>query len=244
MITTPTIGAAFRSLARSTLELLFPIHCLGCGREGNVICASCADELRKLEDPFCDVCAQPGAQGQCSPCLENPLAIDGIRAPYLFEGPLREAVHRLKYRGWRAVTPGLGDLLASYLEKHKLPGEVFVPVPLHSSRLRSRGYNQSNLLAREAGKLLGVPVREDLLNRANDSRPQVEARSREHRRANVAGNFKASADVVGMSVLLVDDVATTGSTLSACAAALKEAGAASVWGLVLARESLRPQDRD
>ena len=127
-----------------------------------------------------------------------------------------------------AVAPRLGGLLAGYIEKHKLPGDVFVPVPLHSRRLRSRGYNQSNLLAREAGKLLSVPVREDLLNRANDSLPQVEARTREHRRANVSGNFKASADVVGMSVLLVDDVATTGSTLSACAAALKDAGAASV----------------
>ena len=143
----------------------------------------------------------------------------------------------MKYRGWRAVAPGLGGLLAGYLEKHKLPGEVFVPVPVYSRRLRSRGYNQSNLLAREAGKLLELPVREDLLKRANDSLPQVEARSREHRRANVAGSFQASADVVGMSILLVDDVATTGSTLSACADALKDAGAASVWGLVLARES-------
>ncbi len=236
-ITTPTIEAAFRSLTRSALEMLFPIHCLGCGREGDVICASCVDGLRKLDEPFCDVCAQPGTQGKCDWCLENPSAIDGIRAPYLFEGPLREAVHRLKYRGWRAVAPVLGGLLADYLENRNLPGEVFVPVPLHSKRLRSRGYNQSTLLAAEAGTLLGIPVREDLLKRANDSPPQVEARTRDHRRANVAGNFVASDEVKGMSVLLVDDVATTGSTLSACAAALKDAGAASVWGLVLARES-------
>ena len=80
-------------------------------------------------------------------------------------------------------------------------------------------------------------MREDLLKRANNSPPQVEARTREHRRTNVAGNFQASAEVAGMSVLLVDDVATTGSTLSACATALKQAGAASVWGLVLGRES-------
>ena len=131
----------------------------------------------------------------------------------------------------------MGGLLAGYLEKRNLPGDVFVPVPLHSRRLRSRGYNQSNLLAVEAGKLLGIPVQEDLLKRTNDSLPQVEARSREHRRTNVAGNFQASAEVAGMSVLLVDDVATTGSTLLACASALKDAGAASVWGLVLARES-------
>ncbi len=240
-LATPNIQTAFRRLTRSALELLFPIHCLGCGREGDVICASCVDGLRKLEEPFCDICAQPGAQGKCDWCLENPSAIDGVRAPYLFEGPLRDAVHRLKYRGWRAVAPGLGGLLAEYLERHKLSvlanGGIMVPVPLHSRRLRSRGYNQSNLLAVAAGKLLGIPVREDLLKRANDSPPQVEARTREHRRTNVAGSFQASDEVKGMSVLLVDDVATTGSTLSACAAALKDAGAASVLGLVLARES-------
>lgn len=235
-IVKPSIQTVFRSLARSALDLLFPLHCVGCGSEGEVICAPCIDGLRKLEQPFCDTCAQPGVHGQCQWCLEHPPSTDGIRAPYLFEGPLREAVHRLKYRGWRVAAPVLGGLLASYLDSHKLPGEILVPVPLHPRRLRSRGYNQSELLAKEAGKLLEFPVRNDLLKRANDSLPQVEARNREHRRANVAGNFESSTGVRGMSILLVDDVATTGSTLSACAAALKEAGAASVWGLALARE--------
>ncbi len=145
--------------------------------------------------------------------------------------------HFLKYRGWRAAAPVLGGLLAAYLDTHKLPGETLVPVPLHHRRLRSRGYNQSQLLAKEAGKLLDMPVREGLLKRAKDSPPQVEARTSEQRRANVAGSFVASDEVEGLAILLVDDVATTGSTLMACAAALKDAGAASVWGLVLARDS-------
>ena len=131
----------------------------------------------------------------------------------------------------------LGGLLAAYLDTHKLPGETLVPVPLHHRRLRSRGYNQSQLLAKEAGKLLDMPVREGLLKRAKDSPPQVEAHTSEQRRANVDGSFAASDEVEGLAVLLVDDVATTGSTLIACAAALKDAGAASVWGLVLARAS-------
>ena len=96
-ITPPTFQTAFRSLTRPVLELLFPFHCVGCGREGEVICESCVDGLRRLEEPFCDTCAQPNVRGQCGPCLEHPPAIDGIRAPYLFEGPLREAVHRLKW---------------------------------------------------------------------------------------------------------------------------------------------------
>ena len=236
-IVTPSIQTALRSLAHSALDLLLPLHCVGCRREGNIICARCIEGLRRLEQPFCDTCAQPNVHGQCQWCLDHPSKIDGIRAPYLFEGPLREAVHRLKYRGWRAAAPELGGLLAGYLDGHKLPGQVLVPVPLHSSRLRSRGYNQSRLLAKEAGKLLGMPVREDLVKRAKDSPPQVEARSREQRRANVAGSFESSHEVAGLSIILVDDVATTGSTLMACASALKEAGAASVWGLVLARDS-------
>ena len=235
--TTPTIQSTLRNLTRSALDLLFPIHCVQCGREGEVICDSCVDGLRKLEHPFCDTCARPGVQGRCGPCQEHPSDINGIRAPYLFEGPVRDAVHRLKYRGWRVAAPLLGGLLAEYLSRHKLPGEVLVPVPLHSSRLRSRGYNQSGLLAREIGKLLEVPVRQDLLKRTNDSLPQVEVRTREQRRANVSGNFEASTEVAGLRVLLVDDVATTGSTLFACASVLKDAGAASVWGLVLAKES-------
>ncbi len=135
------------------------------------------------------------------------------------------------------AAPVLGGLMASYLEQQRLSGEVLIPVPLHSRRLRSRGYNQSNLLAREIGKRVGLPVHEESLIRANDSPPQVETRSREDRRSNVADSFQAPLPVVGRSVILVDDVSTTGSTLFACAAALKEAGANSVWGLVLARES-------
>ena len=236
-IVTTSLHTAFRGLARSALDLLLPLHCVGCRREGDVLCVSCIQGLRRLEEPFCGTCAQPNVNGQCEWCLEHPPKIDGIRAPYQFEGPLREAVHRLKYRGWRVAAPVLGGLLAGYLDRHKLLGQVMVPVPLHSRRLRSRGYNQSHLLAKEAGKLLGMPVREDLVKRQTDSPPQVEAQSREQRRANVAASFVASEEGKGLSILLVDDVATTGSTLMACAAALKDAGAGSVWGVVLARDS-------
>ena len=96
-IVTPTIQTAFRSLARSALDLLLPLHCVGCRWEGDVLCASCIEGLRPLEQPFCDTCAQPNVNGRCQWCLEHPSKIDGIRAPYLFEGPLREAVHRLKW---------------------------------------------------------------------------------------------------------------------------------------------------
>ena len=102
--------------------------------------------------------------------------------------------------------------------------------------MRTRGYNQSALLARVLSKLTGVPQANNLLTRFKDAPPQVEAATRSQRRTNVDGSFHAAGDIGGLKVLLIDDVVTTGSTMSACAAALKAAGAASVWGLALARE--------
>ncbi len=152
------------------------------------------------------------------------------------EGVVQDAIHGLKYRGLRALAPELGALLAQYLESHPLPVELIVPVPMHRRRLRSRGYNQATLLARDLGKQSGLPVDDGLLVRNVDAPPQVVATDREQRRSNVSGSFHCVGGVQGLAVLLVDDVATTGSTLSACAAALKDAGAAQVWGLTLARE--------
>ncbi|PKB58671.1 MAG: hypothetical protein BZY83_05750 [SAR202 cluster bacterium Casp-Chloro-G2] len=245
-----------KSLVRSALELLLPLNCVGCRREGHVLCPECTAGLRRLEPPYCDVCAEPGVTGRCGDCRTRPPKLDGIRAPYLFEGDIRETIHRLKYRGWRVAAPVLGRMLADYLKHHqlqvqttgpagangpvRLEDSVLVPVPLHHRRLRRRGYNQSLLLAREAGRSLDLPVRDDLLVRAEDRPPQVDTRSQAERRENVARSFQAagpgSSDIQGMSILLIDDVATTGSTLSACAEALRSAGAASVWGLVLARD--------
>lgn len=223
-------------LARSALDLVFPIHCSGCGREGGVICEGCADGLGKLTQPHCRVCAVSGTTGVCRWCLQYSPGFDLLRSPFRFEGPIRDTIHALKYRGVRAASETLGRLMSEYIEANPVPADVLVPVPLHSRRLRSRGYNQSALLAREIGKRLNLPVREDLLVRIRDSRPQVETKSQRERRENVAGNFASHADVSGLAVLLIDDVATTGSTLSECALALKDAGAVRVHALALARE--------
>lgn len=226
----------FSKLTASALDLLFPLQCLGCQREGNLLCAQCRDGLDKLNPPYCTVCAQPSARSLCNWCRRTPLAIDGIRAPYLMQGPVQEAIFSLKYRSVRAIAPELAELLAQYLTHHRITGDLLVPVPLHSRRLRSRGYNQSALLARELGKLTGLAVDERLVFRTRNTPPQVHAASREQRRSNVEDSFRCDSGLSGESVILVDDVATTGSTLSACAASLKDAGAASVWGLTVARE--------
>ncbi len=134
------------------------------------------------------------------------------------------------------MAPELAGILSSYFQTHPLPGDSLVPVPLHPRRLRRRGYNQAVLLARELGKLSGLEVNYGLLKRVKDNPPQAEAPSLEQRRLNVDESFDCRSDAAGAKIILIDDVATTGSTLSACAEALKRAGASSVWGLTLTRQ--------
>ena len=131
----------------------------------------------------------------------------------------------------------LAKLLQDYLITNPVPGEVVVPVPLHQRRLRERGYNQSNLLARELGKLMNLPVVDDCLIRLRHAQSQARTLIVDERRSNVANAFTCQDyRLWGKQVLLIDDVSTSGATLDACAIALKPAGTISVWGLVLARE--------
>jgi len=150
---------------------------------------------------------------------------------------IRQAIHELKYRNLRALAGFLARLLNGYLLEHPLPAQVLVPVPLHPKRLRERGYNQSYLLAKELGKLARLPVVDDCLVRERHSLPQARTSNVGERRGNVADAFVCrNRRLENKQVLLIDDVSTSGATLDACARALKRAGAASVWGLTLARE--------
>jgi ComF family protein len=150
---------------------------------------------------------------------------------------VRKAVHQLKYGHFKALAAPLGQLLGEYLEAEPVPADVVVPVPLHGRRLRERGYNQSALLAAEIGKAKGLPAVTDSLVRLRHTKSQVKTAGAEERQRNMAGAFGCrDARLAGKRVLLVDDVCTTGATMNSCAIALREAGAASVWGLALARE--------
>ncbi len=238
----PPLPAAgrFRDLAaqagRGLLDALFPLECVGCGNSGRLICNSCSNSLPVLLPPFCEVCATPGEFARCQTCAETARRFDGVRAPYRYAGAIRQAILALKYGGIKAGAPQLADLLASYLNANPLPSEIVAPVPMHQRRLRERGYNQAELLARRVAADSKLRYERDLLFRTRQVEPQAGIGSAAQRAVNVAGSIGVSAgrDVSGASVILVDDVATTGSTLETCAAALKEAGAVSVWGLTLA----------
>ena len=228
--------------ARSALDLVLPVACLGCGRQGQIICPACVPTLIPLEPPFCEICADPGVAGLCRACRSRRNSssnyLSGIRAPFLMGGLVQEAIHCFKYRNYRVAAPCLGGLMAGYLAENSLPGDVLVPVPLHSRRLRERGYNQAELLAREVSKITGIKVDTTCLDRVRNTAPQAQAADGSLRRANTAGAFLCRADLSGTACILVDDVCTTGSTLNSCAEALVAAGASDVWALTLAREPL------
>ena len=167
----------------------------------------------------------------------DSVIFDGVLCLLGFDGVMRQAVHQLKYRNLRAVAVPLARLMNDYLIANPVPGEVLVPVPLHQKRLRERGYNQSGLLAGGLGKLTGLPVVTDCLVRQRHALPQARTSSVDERRRNVADVFSCcDRRLRDKQVLLIDDVATSGATMDACAAALKASGAVLVWGLVLARE--------
>jgi len=226
------------------LDLLYPPHCVSCGRAGAWLCDECVAKISFLQPPFCLHCGLPLAKpGLCWQCQQNESYLEGLRSMAWHVSPLQEAVHALKYEGVRVLAAPLGELLAQRWVQDPLPVEVIVPVPLYRLRLRQRGYNQALLLARELATRLSLPLCADVLQRVRNTRSQV-GLSRRERWENVWGAFQCSADAfAGARVLLVDDVCTTGATLEASAAALREAGARSVWALTLARAPQKEQGK-
>jgi ComF family protein len=229
-------------LRTALLDLLFPPRCVNCKKRGVWFCAACLAAVPRIVPPLCRCCGEPLEHPRerpgdlCYNCRREPLQIDGIRSVALFEGPLRQAVHHLKYTGQRDLATSLGSLLAEYWQGNPLPADVLVPVPLHESRQRERGYNQASLLAQELAATAGLPVIEGCLVRARQTASQMTLKRLE-RKTNVRDAFAcADGRLAGRQVLLLDDVCTTGATLEACAIACRQAGARSVWALTLARE--------
>jgi ComF family protein len=245
--------ASIGVLGQRLLDLLFPPRCVSCGAGGAVLCAACVAELRSPAPPLCAHCGRSLASfsadhrstaNRCPLCAPGttPSALTAIRVALRYEGGARKAIHALKYNGQRRLAEPLGDLLAEAYRREPWPVELIVPMPLHATRERQRGYNQAMLLARSCGTRLGVPVRGELLRRVRATESQTHL-SRAERQSNVAGAFAlagraATAEVAGKHILLLDDVTTTGSTLEAAARALASASPAAIWALALARPEL------
>lgn len=225
-------------LWNSLLDLLFPPHCVVCHDIGAWFCDSCLDQVSHVESPLCVRCGRtlPGAVPRlCRRCSSTSSHIERIRSVAYSEGGLQKAIHVFKYEGVTALASPLAGLMVEYWSRHPFSVDVVVPVPLHKRRLRNRGFNQAAHLAHELSRHIAVLVDRAILVRHRRTAPQVDL-DFDQRRENVRGAFRCvGPEVVGKSVLLVDDVCTTGSTLEACAAALRQGGATRVQALTLAR---------
>lgn len=236
---------------RDLIDLLLPAGCVSCGgwipkgggARPELVCAACRMRMRAGAWPRCPRCHWPRGTGRtadttCRECEEWPETIAAARFAYELATPATDLVHGLKYEGWRALAIYMGDAMAR-LEDVRAQTEtstVVVPVPTTRRRLRTRGYNQAELLARRVAEVRELPMIE-ALERLGVTGSQTTL-SREERRQNVREAFACSpaADAVrGRRVLLVDDVLTTGATVSAAADALSAAGAATVVVLTFAR---------
>jgi ComF family protein len=243
--------APLRLAADGWLSLLLAPPCAACGGvlefpSRGPVCAACWAAIRILTPPLCERCGDPlpswrvisQARARCPRCRRRPSSIDRGAAVGVYDGTLRDVIHALKYEGRRTLARPLGGLMAKYGAALIEGADCAVPVPLHRRRLRARGFNQAAELARA----LGLPVMHALV-RIRATVPQTELpAARRHR--NVEGAFRVAGPrrfgrrrgvVRGRTILLVDDVCTTGATLEACATVLKAAGAVEVRALTAAR---------
>jgi ComF family protein len=243
------------NLLSKLVDLIYPPRCGVChaflqedgvNHEGGDLdlCRSCFNSFAEVTSPLCPFCGRPfgssgGEDHVCADCLATRPVFDIARAPYIYEGLLMTAIHEFKYSKRSSLARSLGPLLASYAAKWlgNPAGKLLViPVPLHPRRLRERGFNQSLLLARHVASRLNADLDCLSLRRTRFTQPQTRLTGDE-RKKNVRRAFGVveKTGLTGRSLLLIDDVATTGSTLNECARVLKKAGAKEVCCLALAR---------
>src|SRR6202158_574615 len=218
------------------LDLVLPLRCGGCRIVGSWLCGRCRARIRRLEEPLCRRCGSEvesaRQEGGCGGRLKS---LPRLRSAAAYEGPLELALQRFKYHGWRRLAGPLALLMAERLVVEGLSAPWAVAVPLHGSRLRQRGFNQFEARAPDLRARLSLSSPPGELVRTRPTPPQV-GHDRRWRLDNVRGAFEwRGAPLEACSILLVDDVATTGATLEACAAALRAGGSGPVMGVSVAR---------
>lgn len=237
------VGSRLVPMLGALADLFFPTTCAGCrAASPELFCARCADLVEGLPIWRCPGCsgnlpppiARDERPERCRACSARPPAFHAVAAPFVYGGPVAQAIHRLKYRGERSLARRLAAPMVEAGRGLLGDADAVVHVPLHPARRRERGFDQALLLASAVARSANLPLLRRALVRARPSGHQV-GRGREERGAAVADAFRAAGDVRGLSLVLVDDVVTTGATADAAARALERAGARKVGVLAVAR---------
>jgi ComF family protein len=239
------VAELIRPFVRTVIELFYPSNCVGCGypqSPGEQLCHGCRKGLTRITFPFCQSCSRPfegvfSAEFRCPSCADRDLGFECAVATFRAGGLLRELIHRFKYSGQYHLRTLLAELLMEGFADERLrnPIDLIVPVPLHPTRQRERGYNQSEALSQIVSKKRGIPM-SNALKRQIPTETQTQF-DRKRRMQNLRNAFilRENSDVHGKSLLLLDDILTTGSTLAECAQVLRNAGAGSIRAVTVAR---------
>lgn len=239
---------------KSLIDVIYPPRCPICGNffkkelcrgenGAHAFCPLCNADFRRITSPLCTTCGTPFGSKEdddhlCEDCIRKRPYFKSARAPYLYEGAIMTAIHRFKYAPKGLLADSLGPILAEFAHDWLRETNQFlaIPVPLHPRRLRERGFNHSLLLARHVAAKLTTQLDFLALRRVRYTAPQTGLKKKE-RQKNVRRAFQVMEPeaVKDREILLVDDVATTGSTLNECARALKRAGSKEIMCIVLAR---------
>jgi competence protein ComFC len=217
------------------LDIVFPPVCGGCEKIGSRWCLECQQRVQILKGTLCQVCGLPQENADiCNTCRADRPHFHALRAWAVYEDPVKKALHKLKYRRDIALGDVLAAHMARFVRELNWPIDAIVPVPLGRQRLRERGYNQVGMIAKPLALALNIEFVPKVLMRRKETRSQV-GLTRQERRENVHEAFEAGTGVIGKTILVLDDVSTTGSTLSSSAEALLLSGAKDVFALTVAR---------
>lgn len=210
-------------------EFIAPDCCIVCNIEGVCLCQTCAARALVTKKPSCVLCNALTPYGQVCRSCRSQTKLSGASIAYRYEGVTKELIKRLKYHQQRSIARYFGALLI--LPAYQFDMVSFVPSDGRARR--ARGYNQAELLAKQFAKTQGLPLRATLLRKKHARQVDL---GRQQRLKMIQGNFVTRTVVQGKSILLVDDVVTTGATMRECAKTLKVAGAARVWGVAVAKK--------
>jgi len=222
------------------LDWFFPPTCAGCGRWGKRYCEDCLSKTRLITNPICQICGdllEDESRVTCHRCQNHDVAYAAVRSWAQFAEPLQSAIHQLKYYHDIGLAGNLAKHLTELLTNIGWSVDLITAIPLGQTRQKERGYNQAALLARPISWETGIKFEPRAVVRQKNTLKQTGLNSQE-RQTNMAGAFLAQRSVVfNKSILLVDDVITTGATMNACAQALRDSGARKVYGVTLARSA-------
>lgn len=231
-----------RKMAERILNLIYPRRCAMCdallaGKQ-LYICRQCEPKLQIIREPYCLKCGKMLEREEdeyCRDCLLHPHLFERGRSLLVYDGPVKQSLYRFKYGGRKEYAKAYAYLAESRLGEYikEIRPEALLPVPLHRKRYRMRGYNQSEVFARELGRRMGIPVVSKMVSRVKNTLPQKEL-DLSDRQNNLKKAFKINRNDVKLNtIIIIDDIYTTGSTIDALSATLREAGVQNIYFLTI-----------